>query len=98
MGTFSLLIGGTLKRVRIDQEFLYVSNYRREIALPLSSIDAVTENRWINLHPVTIHLRVPTAFGQKITFMPKGLVFGWSSHPVVEELRNAAFVAAVRSS
>ena len=79
-----------LKRVRVDREFLYVSNYRREIAVPLSSIEAVAENRWINIHPVTLHFRAPTEFGQKITFMPTARLFGWRSHPVVEELRCAA--------
>ena len=79
-----------LKRVRIDREFLYVSNYRREIAVPLSAIEAVTENRWINIHPVTVRFRVPTEFGQAITFMPTARFWGWSSHPVVQELRDAA--------
>jgi len=79
-----------LKRVRIDREFLYVSNYRREIMVPLSTIEAVTENRWINIHPVAVRFRVPTEFGQTITFMPTARFFGWSSHPVVEELRDAA--------
>jgi hypothetical protein len=79
-----------LKRVRIDREFLYVSNYRREIVVPLSAIEAVTENRWINIHPVTVRFRVPTEFGQSITFMPTARFWGWSSHPVVQELRDAA--------
>src|SRR5205814_655473 len=30
-----------LKKVRIDHKFLYVSNYRREIVVPLSSIESV---------------------------------------------------------
>lgn len=87
---FILWSCGRLKRVRIDREFLYVSNYRREIAVPLSMIEAVTENRWINIHPVTVRFRVPTEFGQTITFMPTARFFGWSSHPVVQELREAA--------
>lgn len=81
---------GRLKRVRVDREFLYVSNFRREITVPLNAIEAVTENRWINIHPVTLRFRVPTEFGQSITFMPTARFFGWSSHPVVQELRDAA--------
>lgn len=87
---FILWSCGRLKRVRIDREFLYVSNYRREVAVPLSMIEDVTENRWINIHPVTVRFRVPTEFGQTITFMPTARFFGWSSHPVVKELREAA--------
>ena len=88
---FILWLSAGLKRVRIDREFLYVSNYRREIAIPLSQIREVTENRWINTHPVTIHFRTITEFGVKITFMPTMRWFAlWSSHPVVQELRSAA--------
>ncbi|HEX7614705.1 MAG TPA: hypothetical protein VF554_05430 [Thermoanaerobaculia bacterium] len=83
-----------LKRVRVDQRFLYVSNYRKEIAVPLNSIASVTENRWVNTHPVTIHFREPTEFGFHITFIPTMRLFGfWSSHPVVAELRAAALIS-----
>lgn len=90
-----LRIGAILKRVRVDGKFLYVSNYRREVAVPLSAVDTVTENRWINIHPVTIRFRAPTAFGQTVTFMPKSRVLGWRPHPVVAELRSAADLARV---
>lgn len=80
-----------LKRVSMDGKNLYISNYFREITVPLAAIGEVTENRWINIHPVTIHFRRPTEFGQRITFMPTARLFAnWSSHPVVEELRRAA--------
>ena len=81
----------TLKRVRLDREFIYISNFRREISVPLSTISRVTENRWVNMHPVTIYFRVPTEFGDRIKFMPKSRFFGlWTSHPVVDELRRMA--------
>ena len=90
---FVLWLSANLKRVRIDNGFLYISNYRKEITIPLSQIREVTENRWINTHPVTIHFRTITEFGEKITFMPTIRLFGfWSSHPVVQELRSAANV------
>ncbi len=78
-----------LKRVRVGGGQLYVSNFRKEIVVPLTFIEIVTENRWINVHPVTIHFRGDTEFGRKISFMPKTRVmFFWSSHPVVGELRR----------
>lgn len=92
-------IGGTmfiywgcvrLKRVRIDGTWLYVSNYVREIRIPLEAIANVTENRWLNIHPVTIHLRSVSEFGDRIIFMPKVRMFHWRSHPVVEELLEMA--------
>jgi hypothetical protein len=80
-----------LKRVRRDSENLYVSNFMKEIAVPLNMIENVTENRWINIHPVTIHFRSTTEFGQKITFMPAMRFMSfWSSHPVVEELKRVS--------
>ena len=80
-----------LKRVRMDSVNLYISNYLREISVPLTMISDVTENRWINIHPGTIHFRNATRFGQKVTFMPTIRLFGlWSSHPVVTELRRHA--------
>jgi hypothetical protein len=87
---FTLWTGAGLKKVRLDQEFLYISNYRREIRVPLNMVRSVTENRWINIHPVTIHFRAPTEFGEKVKFMPTARLGSFSSHPVVSELRKAA--------
>ena len=82
-----------LKRVRVDEQLLYVSNYRDEISVPFGMIADVTENRWINIHPVTVHFRAPTDFGSQITFMPKARMFAmFSSDPAVEELRRLARV------
>ncbi len=87
-----------LKRVRVGGGALYVSNFRKEIVVPLTFIEGVTENRWINIHPVTIHFRGDTEFGRKISFMPKARVmFFWSSHPVVGELRRMVAAAATGS-
>jgi hypothetical protein len=88
--TFIVKVCGTLKRVRIDADYLYLSNYLSEIRVPLKSVETVTEIRWINIHPVTVRFRSLTEFGSSITFMPKARLFGWSSHPVVDELRRAA--------
>src|SRR5262249_31841465 len=80
-----------LKKVRLDHGSFYVSNYLREIAIPVGMIERVTENRWINIHPITIHFRCGTEFGDRITFMPKLRLFGsGSSHPVVAELMEEA--------
>lgn len=81
-----------LKRVRIKDSAIYVSNYLKEIRIPFDAVADVTENRWINIHPVTIHLRSASEFGDRIIFMPKIRVFGWQSHPVVAELRGLTHV------
>jgi hypothetical protein len=80
-----------LKEVSVDDNFLYVSNFIKEISIPLSEIYDVTENVWLNSHPVTIHLTSPSEFGDKIVFMPKTRFFAFfSSHPVVNELKELA--------
>jgi hypothetical protein len=80
-----------LKEVSVDDNFLYVSNYLKEIAIPLSDIHDVTENRWVNIHPVTIRLKATSKFGDKIVFMPTARFFAFfSSHPVVSELKELA--------
>jgi hypothetical protein len=93
IATFSY-IGFRLKRVRIDDEHLLISNYVREIRIPFRDLEEVTENRWWNHHPVTLHLRSESVFGTKIVFMPKMRLLGfWTSHPIVKELRQLAVAA-----
>ena len=87
-----------LKRIRMDSHALYVSNYSTEVVVPLTNVTEVTENRWINIHPVTIHFHADTEFGSHVTFMPKVRWFAfWSSHPVVEKIQRAADLAGGRN-
>ena len=74
----------------MDDQALYISNYSKEIVVPLANVADVSENRWVNTHPVTIQFHSETEFGTHVKFMPKVRWFGgWSSHPVVEEIRMA---------
>lgn len=80
-----------LKYVRMDDRFLYLTDLGAEATVPLTEVDGVTENRWINIHPVTIHFLHETPFGSQVTFMPKLRLFAfWSGHPVVDEILEAA--------
>ncbi len=89
-GTFIYLFCVRLKRVVLDARALRVSNYREELTIPLQDVERVSEFRWVNIHPVTIHLVRPSEFGDRIVFMPKFRMFSWAStHPVVDELREA---------
>lgn len=84
-------VGSSLRRVRVDQVDLYISNYFREIIVPLCMLSDVTENRWVNIHPITLHFRTATEFGNTITFMPKVRFCVWGvSHPVVDNLKQMA--------
>ena len=100
LGTaFILWISVGLKRVRLDGDTLYISNYMREIGVPLGLVELVSENRWINVRPVTIQFRQPTEFGDKITFIPKARPFGpWNPNPIVAELQALAAATGGRGS
>ena len=80
-----------LKRIRLDDKDLYISNYFKEIRVPLEGVVGVSENRWINIHPVTLIFKNKTQFGLSVVFMPTVRWFSFfSSHPVVAEIRRAA--------
>ena len=82
--------GVRLMRVVMTDRELRISNYLREILVPLSDVGEVSENRWVNVHPVTVQFLRRTDFGQRIVFMPKVRPFAlFSSHPIVAELRAA---------
>jgi hypothetical protein len=86
-----------IKWVAIDQanRRLYVSNYRREIAIPYSEIASVSESKWTDPRRVTVCLHHPSEFGEKIVFLAKyryDPFFG--DHPIVAELNHLAASAA----
>jgi hypothetical protein len=81
-----------LKMVRLDGSAIYVSNYSMEVRVPFDGIRDVTENQWINIHPITIHFHTTTPFGEHIVFMPKIRFIYWNFYPVVGELRLLAQV------
>jgi hypothetical protein len=87
------------KRVEIDDLNLYISNYFREISVPLSQIENVSEYVWVNPRLVVIRLREDTCFGKSIQFIPKTLFFTfWKQHPVVSELLVSSRTAATNKS
>jgi hypothetical protein len=94
-GTTSILWAyAGLKRVRMDERQLYVSNYFRGIDVPFSAITNVKQNRWINSRPITIYFRDATQFGDRVTFMPKQRIQFWRIDPVVNELKQLAGLVA----
>jgi len=80
-----------LKRIEMDGRNLYVSNYRKQVVIPLREVATVTENRWVRMHPVTIHLLQTTEFGNSIVFVPdmSGTWLSFLPHPIVNELQQA---------
>jgi hypothetical protein len=88
---FILWTCARLKKIRVDDRSIYVSNFFKEISLPVDMIVDVTGNRWLSSRPVTIRFRGGTEFGDRITFIPAQRPFlPWRHQPVVEELRRLA--------
>lgn len=80
-----------IKRVLTDGKNLYISSYRREIRVPLDQIADVTQQIWPNRQLITIHLKSPSEFGQKIRFLGTFRLFNdWKTHPIVDELKQMA--------
>ena len=99
-GTFAIawLVGsavilrtcGRLKRVELDGDRLTISNYIRQIVVPVSDIEDVRQNLFINIRPVSIQFRHDTPFGRRIVFMPKYSFRWFSKHEIVHRLRLLA--------
>ncbi len=81
------LMTKALKKLSLDDNILYVSNYRKEIAVPLSNIDKIL--RFGDIRPTIIYLRTPSEFGKKINFYPNITVIS-GLNPIVEELKELA--------
>ena len=71
MGVAAGLLLLPLKRVRLEGDVLFISNYLREISVPAQTIASVRQNRWWNHRPITVTFRQETEFGAKIVFMPR---------------------------
>jgi hypothetical protein len=79
---------GFIKRVEVDDDALYVSNYRTEVRIPLSEVTAVRESGGSKeFTGVRIGLRHASAFGKTIEFLPR-LWLPWSgTDPALRELK-----------
>jgi hypothetical protein len=77
-----------LKTVSLDERNLLVSNYRKEIAVPLSEVEQVAEVKQFKQKLVVMSLKRSTEFGREIKFLPRAQVRLWKEHSVVGELRG----------
>lgn len=100
VGGAALLLHFTrpLMHVELRGGHLYASNFRREAEIRPSDIASVTQNIWINVRPITLHLRTASEFGRHIRFIPPARVIlrFWVEDPIVDELREFARTPPVR--
>jgi|GEM_PF-226652 len=66
--TFYLLFM-RLKRVDVDTDFLYVTNYFKTRRYPYHNIEKIVHNRFLMSNPVTLYFKEAGSFGKKITFL-----------------------------
>jgi hypothetical protein len=87
-----------LKHVVLDDDELIISNFRYEIRVPLSAVQAIDGPSFTNPKTYTIKFESPTEFGDAVMFLPPTT---WSLLPTeadeVAELRSA-WEAARRAS
>jgi len=70
---------GPLKRVRVDERKLYVSNYFHEEEIPRAAVSRVYEARWIAFvgeHPIKVELNGDRGFFRSFSFfLARGLTY-----------------------
>jgi len=82
-----------LKKVRVVDGALLVSNYVHEWRVPFALISDVSQSGWMfNTVPIIIQLREDVGCGTKLRFLPlaRWRLRFWSEDPVVDELSRLA--------
>ena len=80
-----------LKRVALTDTALVISNYRRQITVPLGDIESVDQAK-AGFAPIVVTFARDTAFGRDVAFKPIGFRLR-KPHPIIEELRVAIAAA-----
>lgn len=79
-----------LKRVEMDELYIYVTDYFKHYRYPYHNIEKLEESTFLFLQIITIHLKTPGNFGKKITFVSSKARYAsfFESHPNLSELRD----------
>ncbi|MEC9375175.1 MAG: hypothetical protein VYA80_02245 [Pseudomonadota bacterium] len=77
------------KTLWIDDDYLYISNHRREARIPITNIKSVTSTIWLKPNRVLIRFKETTIFGEWIVFFPPNKeLTKFKPHPIAEELKK----------
>ena len=87
---FVHLMAGSLKSVFIAGDKLLVSNYLKEIEIPLSQVEYVDGPDWSSLRRITLALREPSEFGEEIIFAPGFFAAGRVGRGLRNRIENAS--------
>jgi hypothetical protein len=78
-----------LKTVALKGDTLLIKNYSREDTVTLSSINRISETRFINPKTIKLNLYSPCVFGEKVVFIPKFKFYNpFDQHPIVKLLKE----------
>lgn len=83
-----------LKRVEMDEQFIYITNYFKAARYPYHQVEKIVVSAFPIFHPVSIHFKVKGVFGKKITFVPSRQKFAFilKKYPhLFEELMEEEF-------
>lgn len=72
-----------LKRVEMDDKYIYVTNYFKIFKYPYFNVEKITIQDFLLFRTATVHFIEPGTFGKKATFIPnkKKLKNFLASHP-----------------
>ena len=76
-----------LKRVEMDEYFVYVTNYFKNFRYPYHNIEKIEESKFLFLTNVTIYLKTPGNFGKSIRFIASNGRYRdfWKEHPEIRD-------------
>ena len=79
-----------LKRVEMDKEFIFVTNYIKHYRYPWHNVESIHEQNFLFLKLVTITLKTPGSFGKKFVFAASHQLYAgfWEEHPELKETIN----------
>ena len=58
-----------LKRVEMDEEFVYVTNYFKTFRYPYHNVKKMEESDYLFFRSMHLHFHQPGSFGKKVTFI-----------------------------
>lgn len=76
-----------LKRVEMDNEFVYVTNYFKTFRYPYHNVEKIELSRFLFFHTASIVLREGGSFGSRLLFIPSMFRFRefLKEHPHIRE-------------
>ncbi len=76
-----------LKHVTLTDKLLIVKGYFKEIEVPISSVNYVSESMFVNPKTIKLSIYPESEFGSTIVFMPKVKLYNpFKQHPITKQL------------